>query len=172
MLTIALALALVLCGFLVNKPAEVQVKEVQVPYVVEKVVKANSTLVDEMASDYLQDKYDEKSQNETAKSLVVAEKDERSFLKAVLAVLEDEGKSVEDYKDLTIYSFKIDDVELSEDAAEVSVTLKVSGFEDGDEESDFKARIGAVFYVSNLDVDELSEAEVEDYEFTFEKFYD
>ena len=170
-LLVVLSLVLAgLSGFLANKPAEI--KEIEVPFVVERLVEKNDTLVDEMASDYLENKYDEKLQNDTAKALVLEEIAGRDFKKAVFAILE-ENKSVEDYKDLTIYSVKIDEVTLNDDeTAEVEVTFKVKGFESGDEEDEFKARLTATFVVEDLDVDEIDEADVSEYDIVLEKFYD
>lgn len=125
-----------------------------------------------MAADYLENKYDEKLQNDTAKALVLEEIAGRDFKKAVFAILEG-NKSVEDYKDLTIYSVKIDEVTLNDDeTAEVIVVFKVSGIEDSDEDSDFKARLTATFVVEDLDCDEIDEGEISEYEITLEKFYD
>jgi len=170
-LLVVLSLVLAgLSGFLANKPAEI--KEIEVPFVVERLVEKNDTLVDEMATDYLENKYDEKIQNDTAKALVLEEIAGRDFKKAVFAILE-ENKSVEDYKDLTIYSVKIDEVTLNDDeTAEVEVTFKVKGFESGDEEDEFKARLTATFVVEDLDVDEIDEADVSEYDIVLEKFYD
>jgi hypothetical protein len=158
-----------LSGFLANKPAEIQVVNQTSVLVVEKEV-ANNPLVDEMAADYLENKYDEQLQNDTAKALVLAEIAKRDFKKDVFSILE-ANKSVEDYKDLTIYSVKVEDIELNDESATVTVVFKVSGFEDDDEESDFKARFRAVFEVEGLDVEDLDE-EIADTEITLEKFYD
>ena len=172
---VLIALVLLLAafgGYAINKPAEVKVVETEKVVVVEKLVEKNDTLVDEMASDYLETKYDEKLQNDTAKSLVLEEIAGRDFKKAVFAILE-ENKSVEDYKDLTVYSVKIDEVTLNDDeTAEVEVTFKVKGFESGDEEDEFKARLTATFVVEDLDVDEIDEADVSEYDIVLEKFYD
>lgn len=159
-----------LSGFLANKPAEI--KEVPTPFVVETIVEQNDSLVDEMAADYLESKYDEELQNDTAKQLVIDEIAGRDFKKAVFEILS-ENKSIEDYKDLTIYSVKIEDIELSDDeTAIVSVVIKVEGFESDDEEDDFRARLNVEFLVEDLDCDEIDEAETAEYEITLDKFYD
>jgi hypothetical protein len=86
---------------------------------------------------------------------------------------EEANKSIESYRDLTIYSFVIESSVVSDEEATIEVTLKVSGFEDGDDESTFKARISAVFIVSDLDIgDDFEDAEVLLDSLVLEKFYD
>lgn len=190
-LGVLLALALgLLMGFAIKPTQEVPTAaeiaaEVKIPAAVaptaapvDSNLSAKVDAIDAKISslDEFEEEADEKLQNDTAKSLVLAEMAKRDFKKEVLAVLESntiDNKSVEDYKDLTIYSVKIDEVELNDDeTAEVIVTFKVSGFEDADEESDFKARLTATFVVEGLDVDELDEAEIADTVIALEKFYD
>jgi hypothetical protein len=169
----------ILCGSLANKPAEI--KEVQVPVIVSTTVVDNSTLA-ELAElkakinslNEFEVEADEQAQNDTAKMLVMSEKDVKSFRLAVLDALEEEGYNIESYKDLNVYSFKIDSVNLEGDSAEANVTFKVSGFEAGDEEDSFKVRMSATMLVEDLDVDEdFEDSEVsEDYVIVFEKEYD
>lgn len=159
-------------GYAINKPAEIKEVPVERVVIVEKLVEKNTSKLDEMASDYLEAKYDEKLLNETAKSLVLSEKDKKDFKLAILSVLEAEGKSIDSYKDLVIYSFKIKEVELGDEDAEVIVELKVKGVEDSDEELEFKVKLKAVFQVTELVKDDnFEDAEVE-YEIEFVTEYD
>lgn len=142
----------------------------------------NSTLVEVLAlkekvnsMSEFEDEADEILQNDTAKALVLSEIQTRDFKKEVKALLNDNpimNMSVEDYKDLDIYFTKIESVDLGSDPAEVEVTIKVSAFNDGDEDDSEKARVKVVFIVEDLDVDEIEESEVSEYDLSLEKFYD
>lgn len=118
---------------------------------------------------------DEDLQNETAKTLVADEIAKKSFKKALVAKLNDnalENQSVEEYKDLTCIEFEIKEVELDDEDATVTVTLWVNGYNDDDEKDDFESRIKATFNVVDLDVDEIDDAEVENFELIVDHFYD
>jgi hypothetical protein len=82
-----------------------------------------------------------------------------------------ENMSVEDYKDIEIYYSEITEVDLSGEDAEVLMTIKVKGYNADDQEDDFKARIYVTFEVEGLDMDELDDAEVADYELELSKVY-
>lgn len=137
------------------------------------IEQANNSKLDELYSSYFEQDIKEAAMNATAKDLVLKDINTKDFKRAVLEVLNDEGTSVEDYKDLEIYSVKIDSVELSESSAEISVILKVLGFNDGDEDDNFKSRLTATYVVSDLEFDEgFEDSEAELDEITFEKFYE
>lgn len=151
-----------LSGFLANKPAEVV--EVPVPFIVEKLVEKNDTLVNEMASDYLESKYDEKLQNDTAKALVLEEYAKKSFKVSLFELLE-ENFTIDSYKDLQFSELDIEEVELNGEDAVVTGTFKVVFDEFDDEDFTKRLTIEVVFEVEELDVEELEDASVEDYEF-------
>jgi len=145
--------------------------------IVEKEVVVTQTIVDNSTLDKLADleakldsldefevEADEKLQNDTAKDLVLAELDKKSFMKAILAVLEDnsiENKSIESYKDLSIYSVKIKSSELDGDEAVVTVEVKYNFNEYNDSNYPVLATLSVEFLVSNLDIDDnFEDAEV------------
>jgi hypothetical protein len=103
-------------------------------------------------------------QNDTAKTLVLAEINKRAFLKEIVEVLNDnsiENQSVEDYKSITsLYSIVVKDVEIDDDDnAVVTVEVKVKFINDEDEELAYRAKFTAVYDVTDLDVDDFSDAE-------------
>lgn len=174
---VCVALAL-LSLFAISRPVEVIEKEV----IVKELVVDNSTLaaIEELKAKVeslseFTEKEDEELQNETAKTLVHDEMMGKSFLKDVKALLEnndEENKTIESYKDLEIYSIKVKSSEVEDEEAEVIVEFKVVGFEEDDEELEFKAKIIATFTVSELVVeDAFEEADVE-YELEISRFYD
>lgn len=178
MLTVACVSLALLSGFIISQPAEIVTKEV----VVKELVYDNTTsvLLEELKTkiDSLEEftnKNDEELQNETAKALVSTEMDRSSFLKDVKTLLEDndiENKTIESYKDLEIYSIKVKSSEVEDEEAEVVVEFKVVGFEEDDDELEFKAKIIATFTVSELVIeDNFEDADIE-YELELSRFYD
>lgn len=156
-----------------NKPVEVVEKDI--PVITTEFVGLENTTIAEMADKYLKSDKEKDLKNDTAKDAVLDEKDKKAFKLVVLDVLNDneiEELNVESYKDLDIYSFVFDSVKIKKDVATVIVTLKVSGFEDGDDELDFKTRLKAEFEVSGLDIDDdFEDLEVELIDLELERVY-
>jgi len=166
-----------LTGALVYANTHVEVKEVNNTVTVEKTVVVDSNKTNDLYNYFaedIQDKKDEVLQNDTAKSLVLAEIAKKDFKKDLVALLNDnsiENQSVEDYKDIEIYYSNIEDSSIDDTDAEVEMLIKVKGFNDGDTEDDFKARLTVTFNVSELVVeDNFEDADVE-YTISLEKVY-
>lgn len=136
------------------------------------VAEVNLSKLDKLYDDYFEAQFDEERMNITAKDISLAELGKKDFKKDVLSLLNDNNQSVEDYKDIEVYSSKIVNVELDGDEATVEIEFKVKSFNDGDDEDSFKAKLSGLFEVSNLDKDSEDESEVEDYELSLLKFYD
>jgi hypothetical protein len=158
-LVIALVALGIFGGYAYNKPAEIQFVDVNNTVIIEK---SNDTLVNEMASDYLQSKYDEKLQNDTAKALVLEEYARKSFKVALFDLLADEF-DIESYKDIEFSSLEIKEVELDGDDAVVTATFKVDFDEFDDSDFTKRATIEVVFEVSGLDVEDLEDSDVEEF---------
>ena len=166
-----------LAGYLSNKPVEATPIVVLNQTVDTSAIDAKISELDAKISslEEFEVEADEKLQNDTAKNLVSDEMSEKSFKKAIMALLNNnsiQNMTVKEYKDLTIVSSVIEDVELNGNNAEVETTIKVTGFNDGDDEDDFKVRLVVVFNIEGLDVDEIDEASVEDYSLVLEKVFD
>jgi len=171
MSVLAVLLALVAVGvaiFAVNSQTEVVVpsadeiaSKVNVS-VVQEVV--DNSRLDELYEDYFKARNEAELQNNTAKDLVMEEIAKKAFKLAILDALEAEGKDVDSYKDITITSASIKESVLSGESAVVTVTLRVSFIEFGDELESFRAVIEAVFEVEGLDVEDFEDAEVVDYD--------
>jgi len=190
LIAMGIALALLLGAFIGlmiasnDEPVKVPTAEeiaalVKVPAAVPTMADANlSNKVDALDAkisslNEFEDEADEKLQNDTAKALVLKELSTRDFKEKVVEVLNDEGYSIEDYKNVSVYYSKINDVDLGDETAEVKVTIKVASFNDGDEEDSFKVKLTALFNVEGLDVDDIEDAELDDdYELVFVSEYD
>jgi hypothetical protein len=131
---------------------------IPVPEVVE-----NSDL-NEFLEDALKDKREAELKNDTAKELVLSEIDLKSFRVALMDLLNDEGRDVDSYRDISVTSVVVKESSVAGDSAVVVVELRVSFIEFGDSEESFRAVIEAVFEVEGLDVEELEDAEVVDYD--------
>jgi hypothetical protein len=173
---VALVALLVFTTTVLVMPAKVETK-----YLVNETVKiVNVPIVDttnltEMANKYLEADYEETLLNDTAKLVVDSEMKTKDFKKQLLVALNnntEESQSVEDYKDITVSSSKVEEVEVDGTEGVVKVTLKVTFFNDGDEEDNGKARLTVVFDVTGLSVDELEDAEASVNEMTVTRIYD
>lgn len=172
---LCLALAVV-SGFALTRPAEVIIEKELIPADNSEIIASIEELKAKISSlEEFTSAEDEELQNETAKALVSEEIVKKAFLKDVKALLEDndlENKTIESYKDLEVYSAKIKSSRVVGEDATVIVEIKVKGFEEDDEELDFKAKIIATFEVSDLVVeDEFEDADL-DYELDLSRFYD
>jgi hypothetical protein len=130
--------------------------------IVQEVV--DNSKLDELYEDYFKDKQDKELQNETAKALVLDEINTKAFRIAIFDLLVEEGRDIDSYKDVTITSVVIKDAEVDGEDAVVTVEIKVNFIEFGDEDESFKAVIKAVFEVESLDLEELDDATLGDFE--------
>lgn len=166
----------VVSGFALTKPAEVIIEKEYVPADNSEIIASIEELRTKISSlEEFTSAEDEELQNETAKALVSEEIVKKAFLKDVKELLEDnrlENKTIESYKDLEVYSVKIKSSKVKGENATVIVEIKVKGFEEDDEELDFKAKIIATFEVIDLVVEDKFEDADLDYELGLSRFYD
>jgi len=113
-----------------------------------------------------------------AEELALAEIETRNFKRALQNHLNDNGSSIDSYKDIEVILVKDIEIDISGDDAEVELELKVSYFEDGDDDADdiVKAKTKVILEIKDLDEDEdFEDAEIVDYDktaFSLIKFYD
>jgi hypothetical protein len=126
----------------------------------------DATKIDEIYDKTFKEDNELKLQNDTAKKLVLDEIALKAFKKELVEVLNDnsvENQSIEDYKSIeSIYSIVIKDVEIDDDDnAVVTVEVKVKFINDEDEELEYRAKLIATFDVTDLDVEDITDAEAE-----------
>lgn len=113
--------------------------------------------------------YDEKQK---ALELVTEEMATKDFKKSIMAFLNDESTSIENYKDVKDVTVKDSDVEVDHEEGTVTVTFKVNYFNDGDDDaSDMEtAKVKVTFNVAELNEDkDFEDAEIQDgYDDSFE----
>jgi hypothetical protein len=126
----------------------------------------DATKIDEIYDKTFKEDNELKLQNDTTKKLVLDEIALKAFKKELVEVLNDnsvENQSIEDYKSIeSIYSIVIKDVEIDDDDnAVVTVEVKVKFINDEDEELEYRAKLIATFDVTDLDVEDITDAEAE-----------
>jgi len=149
---------------------EVVVKDVQIVEFCGAECCPDNSKLDEIHSEiFLED-----AKEDVAEGLALEELDERDFKKDLLEFLNNEGASIDSYKDIDKIVVKDVDLSLAGEDCEAELELKIYFFNDGDDDEDDieKAKLTATFEVSDLDEDEdYEDAEAELAELSLIKFY-
>ena len=140
--------------------------------------------------DYMLDKdaYEEELQEDEAEKLVMAELNSKDFRLELLKAIdtandvgigvdtEQEGLKIDSYRDFEdVYAVDVDEVEVDDEDAEVTVIFKVQYILDDDEDLIGKARVTVIYGVEELVVDDDFEdaetIEIDEIDFTVNHIY-
>ena len=170
-----------------NGAAQLVLSNLPEPAVVEPVTPVVPEELDNSKIDTLVEELTDVAEEAMAEEVALAELETKDFKKDLVEFLnavtiDEDGNSVDSasidsYKDISLVDVKDTEVDVRRhgDKADVELTVKVSYFEDGDddEEDIVKAKVKVTFEVEELDEDEdFEDVEIASTGFELVKFYE